>query len=180
MSQADVNTYGFAQPVAVVGMKADLATDIVDSFAAQVAIPFGRAVVRGTDATQQATLSNNASNSFLGVALHTHTQRQGFDPSVQSGDNPASSNAVYGIGDTVSVCRFGRVWIEVTGGVTVGADAYALVADNADRGKFTATAGSNLGPVGRFLTGTSGAGMALLEVTAALRGATGPAGPPGG
>lgn len=181
MSQADINTYGLTQPRGVVGQISDLSTAIVDSFAAQVAVAFGRVVVRGTDGERQCAPANNASNSFLGVAVHTHSQRQGFNPNTQSAAGAASTDAVYAIGDTVSVLRFGRVLVEVVGAATAGADAYAIVADTADRGKFTATVGSNLGPVGRFLTTVgSGGGLVEVEITAALRGATGPQGAPGG
>lgn len=166
MAQVQGQGYGFAQDVAQAGQKVDLTTDIVDSYAAQTAIPFGRGVSQGT-AANQANLAA-AGGIFLGVALFTHAKEQTL-----------AGEAAYVIGDAVSTLTFGRVWGEAVGEVTKEADAYVITTVGANQGKFTAASGSGaLGPVGRF----KGAGedeLVIVEITAALRGATGADGAPG-
>lgn len=159
--------YGFALGKAVKGQKADLMNDQVDSYLAEGAVPFGAAVVQGTGDRQGAVAAAD-DDVFLGVAIHTHTV-------VNDGEADG-----YADKDAVSVVTYGRVWVEADGAVAKEADAYVLI-DGApgDVGvKFTATATDNLGPVGRFKTSGEDE-LVVLEVSAALRGATGPQGEPG-
>jgi len=159
-------TYGFSLTAGQAGQKADLMFDQVDSYAAQTAVPYGRGVSQGT-AANQANLAA-AGAAFLGVALHTHANEQAL-----------SGGAQYDIGETISVGTLSRAWVEAVGAVTVGADAYCITTVGANQGKFTASSGSGaLGPVGRFKTAGTDT-LVVLEVTSALRGATGPAGEPG-
>jgi len=159
-------TYGFALTPGQAGQKADLMFDQVDSYAAQTAIPFGRGVSQGTAANQVNLAA--AAGTFIGVALHTHANEQAL-----------TGGAQYDIGETVSVGVLSRAWVEAVGAVTVGADAYCITTVGADQGKFTASSGSGaLGPVGRFKSAGEDT-LVVLEVTSALRGATGPQGPQG-
>lgn len=165
MAQVQGQGYGFAQDVAQAGQKVDLSTDIVDSYAAQTEIPYGRGVTQGT-AANQVNLAASA-GTFLGAALFTHANEQAL-----------AGGAEYAIGDAVSVLAFGRVWGEAVGEVTKEADAYVITTVGDDQGKFTASDDGTLGPVGRF----KGAGedeLVIVEITAALRGAQGPQGEAG-
>ena len=99
MAQVAGQGYGFAQDVAQAGQKVDLSTDIVDSYAAQTAIPYGRGVTQGTAANQVNLAA--AAGTFLGVALFTHAKEQAL-----------AGGASYAIGDAVSTLAFGRLtWL---------------------------------------------------------------------
>ncbi|QDP67005.1 MAG: hypothetical protein Unbinned3138contig1000_47 [Prokaryotic dsDNA virus sp.] len=133
--------YGYISTVAQAGQKVDLVFDTVDSFAAEGAVPFGVAVIRGT-ADDQCQVADSDAGDFLGVSLFTHTIEQTF---------PATGNAAYADTDTVSVVSDGRVWMEAVGAVTAGAAAYAIVAAGATQGQATATSTDNL-LIGKFIT----------------------------
>jgi hypothetical protein len=157
-------SYGFSLDKAQAGQKADLMNDQVDSYAAQTVIPYGRGVSQGTAANQVNLAA--AAGTFIGVALFTHAKEQAL-----------AGGAQYAIGDTVSVGVFSRVWVDAVGAVTKEADAYVITTVGANQGKFTASSGSGaLGPVGRFKTAGEDE-LVIVEITAALRGATGPQGP---
>lgn len=160
MAQVQGQGYGYALDKAQAGQKFDLSTDIVDSYAAQTAIAFGRGVSQGTAANQVNLAA--AAGTFLGVALFTHAKEQSL-----------AGVAEYAIGDAVSVLTFGKVWGEAVGAVTKEADAYVITTVGATQGKFTASSGSGaLGPVGRFKSAGTDT-LVIVEITAALRGATG-------
>lgn len=148
MSQSNANDYtGLA--VAQAGQKTDLRPDVVLSFAAEEAVPFGRALKRGTDVENQCLLVDANDVGFLGIALHQHTV-------VQTGDT-----AQYAIGQTVSVLETGECWVEVTSNVTAGAAAHVDVSN----GKLTATATSNLAvPGGTFTTSAASGELARLRI----------------
>jgi len=160
MAQVQGQGYGYALDKAQAGQKFDLSTDIVDSYAAQTAIAFGRGVSQGTAANQVNLAA--AAGTFLGVALFTHAKEQSL-----------AGVAAYAIGDAVSVLTFGKVWGEAVGAVTKEADAYVITTVGATQGKFTASSGSGaLGPVGRFKSAGTDT-LVIVEITAALRGADG-------
>lgn len=160
MAQVQGQGYGYALNKAQAGQKFDLSTDIVDSYAAQTAIAFGRGVSQGTAANQVNLAA--AAGTFLGVALFTHAKEQSL-----------AGVAEYAIGDAVSVLTFGKVWGEAVGAVTKEADAYVITTVGATQGKFTASSGSGaLGPVGRFKSAGTDT-LVVVEITAALRGADG-------
>ena len=155
--------YGLTSDPAFAGMKADLMFDQVDSYAAQTVIPYGRGVSQGTAANQVNLAA--AGGTFIGVALHSHANEQAL-----------TGGAQYDIGETVNVGVLSRAWVEAVGAVTKEADAYVITAVGANQGKFTASSGSGaLGPVGRFKTAGTDT-LVVVEITSALRGATGPAG----
>ncbi|MFC3227339.1 hypothetical protein ACFOGJ_08870 [Marinibaculum pumilum] len=158
MSQTDPTTYGFDLEVAQAGQKYDLSYDQVDSFAAEGAVPFGVAVVAGTDPNQQVALVETASDVFRGIALFTHTREQGFNRAA----TPASTGAQYLDTETVSVLSRGRVWVKASGNVTAGALAYADLATTFND-SFTVTSTDNL-KVGRFHTSGSDGELVVLEV----------------
>lgn len=81
---------------AFAGMKADTRDDVVETFAAENAIPFGVVVTIGTK-TNQVKLGGTKP---VGVALHTHTKAIGAD---------------YVQFDAVSVLTRGLVWCKVKG-----------------------------------------------------------------
>lgn len=158
--------YGFSQTPASAGDQASLMTSVVDSYAADAAIGFGLGVIQGA-ADDTCKVCDSASGAFLGVALRTQT---------------IESNGVsegYAAEDSVSVLGFGRVWMETASAAAKNADAYIVVASGADRGKVTDVSTDNLGPIGKYISAGADGDLCVIEITRALRGATGPQGPAG-
>ena len=165
-------TYGFELDAAQAGQKVDLATDIVDSFKAEGAVPFGRAVVQGT-ADDQCKLPNSSEDYVLGVAIFTHAIEQAL-----------AGGAEYADKDMVSVASFGRVWMDGQGEWNKNDPAYVVLSGTAGlNGTITADpslsgASAVLGPIGRFLNSGEDE-LAQVEITRALQGPQGPEGEPG-
>lgn len=106
--------YQFDMPVAIPGMKADATADVVDSFAAEVALNPGDAVIRGTDPAKQVkpVASSDDISNVIGIAVHTHKAYDGV-------------GAYYEQDYCLPVMTFGDVYVEVAGDVTAG-DAVAM------------------------------------------------------
>jgi hypothetical protein len=119
----------------------------VESRVATANIPFGRAVQRVTSDNQVGLTAS--AGVPQGVAIITHETPNDQAEDILTGQN-------------VSVLKKGRVWVQAVGAVTQGALAYGLIAVDANQGKFTATAGSNL-LVGKFVTGGTDT-LVLLDV----------------
>lgn len=95
-------------PVALPGMKADATTDVIDSFAAEVALDPGNAVFRGTDEGQVKPVAAAADISkVIGIAVHTHKAYSG-------------EGAYYEEGYVLPVMTFGDVYVEAADTVTAG------------------------------------------------------------
>ena len=95
-------------PIAIPGMKADATTDVVDSFAAEVALNPGNAVIRGTNGDQikPVTTAEDIAH-VIGIAVHTHKAYDG-------------TGAYYEQNYCVPVMTFGDVYVQVAGTVTAG------------------------------------------------------------
>jgi hypothetical protein len=148
--QSTVTQY---QPAGFAGLLDGVGPHVVRSYAAEEVIPVAYPVKLGT--TKDAEVLKTTSGALaIGFALHDHARE------LTSGG--VSQFAQY---ETVSVMTEGRVWVETTDAVVAGAVANLTVAtgkltDEAVTGgieaftQFTA----------RFITGTSGAGLALVEI----------------
>lgn len=149
-----LNNYTFDMPLGFAGMIADSSQKVTDSFAAEGVIPYGVAVVRGTDPVNQAKVVTAADDldNFVGISHSTHMQIQNESGEVQYLDK-----------DTVNVLSFGRVWVNVTEAVTAGTEAQ-VVATGADAGKFATTGTAVTNKRLTFLTSTTAAGLAVVEI----------------
>lgn len=133
---------------AVVGQLVDCTNRRVDSKYAEEAIDAGDAVQIGTD-DNQVVVSTDA---VYGVAIQHPTLTMSDDTGL----------AAYAEFDSVSILRQGRVWVAVDGAVAINAQAYW----DATAGAFNSTATDNfIVTGGRFVTATSGAGLAILEIS---------------
>lgn len=140
-------TYNENMAVAVVGQLVDCTNRRVDSKYAENAFDAGEAVQIGSSDTQIETVDT----AVYGVAIQ--------HPTLTLGDD--SGTAAYAQYDGVSVLRAGRIWVAVDGAVAVDAQAYWDIA----AGAFNSTATDNIIVAGgRFVTSTSGAGLAILEI----------------
>ena len=150
MSQTTVSLYGNA---AFKGMLYDIGTNDVMSYAAEANVLFARPVMLGTNKEKQ-VLHATTGAAAMGVALATHSIEQASNGDVQ-----------YAIGATVSVLKRGRVWVETNDAVVAGAVANYHVAS----GKFTDEAvAAGIEALtqlnARFITGTTAAGLAVVEI----------------
>lgn len=150
MAQTSVSQY---QPVAFKGMLADLQDYNTMSYAAEEAIPFAYPVKLGTDPAKE-VLKTTSGALTVGFALSAHAVEQ-----------TSAGVAQWGITDTVPVIKRGRFWVETTDAVTAGAVANLTVAT----GKLTdeaVAAGIEAFTQfsARFITGTTGAGLAVVEI----------------
>lgn len=100
--------YQLGQPVAIPGMKVDSTVDVIDSFAAEVALNPGDAVIRGTEDNQvkPVTTADDVAN-VIGIAIHTHKAYDG-------------AGAYYEEDYCLPVMTFGDVYVEAAGDVTAG------------------------------------------------------------
>jgi len=162
MSQT--GNYGFSLDAAQAGQLAGMDYDHIESFAAEGAIPFGRGVIFGTDATKQVAVPADATGTFAGIAVFTHSQEQGLDETANLGQE-YTTGAEYRDTDTVNVLRRGRVYGELTeDGVTAGETAYVDVSTSGEEGKFTSVSTDNLATGGVFRTGGDTGDLVIVEI----------------
>lgn len=145
---------------AYAGQLADLCPHTIASYVTEVAVAAGYGMVRGVNASgvepdsfQSAKLPAGSGDIFQGVVV--------FDPMKM----PLSANPTtqYAIGDMVALLRKGRIWVLTNAAVTIDMQAFCVY--TTDLGKFRgdSTAATAV-PGSKFLTTTSGAGLALLEL----------------
>lgn len=149
--------YGARIPAGMPGLLADLRDQLVESFAAEGHVPFGRAVLAGTNKEKQVVLAEAGGATFRGVSVHTHA-------------GATHEDGGYKDTETVNVLRRGMLWVEVTEAVEADDPAFYINApgsgDEDTAGKFTDTDDGTSVAVpggGVFRSSTTGAGLALLE-----------------
>jgi hypothetical protein len=149
------------QASAFEGMKGDSGNDDVLSRLAEVAVPFGKLVIIGTDKDKQCKLPGAATDITnaklpLGVSLQTHAMEQ------------SSSRNGYNVNDAASIMHKGRVYVKVEEAVSPSDTPYVRYAAGGNGvGSFGKTAGSTERAAlagARFLTSAGVNGLALLEV----------------
>lgn len=153
-------SYDINQGESYAGMKADSRFDTVESKIAEGAIPFGIGVVAGTDAERQVKTAALSTDTFRGVSVHEHVEKD------------ASGNAQYADEKMVSVLRKGLIVVVVETTVAAPAiddDAYVNTAvGGAELGRFTEVSTGNIATGGKFrkvgLTGPDGEALALVEI----------------
>lgn len=137
--------YDFALTVAQAGQLFDIRPDTIITLTAEIAIPFGSPVRRGTDPETQALIAT--ASAFEGVAVLTQAKEQTL-----------SGVARYEIGDAVSVVKRGAVWVTTAVAVVAGENAYVTAT-----GTYTNVSTSNL-LVGKFETSAGIGGLAVLAL----------------
>jgi hypothetical protein len=147
-------TYGTVMSEAIAGLLYDMRNVTIESYAAEGgSIPFGRAVVPGTDVRKQVKLPTAGSQGFRGIAVLEQAHAQ----------DPTTGIAQYLVTETVNVLRKGAIWVQTTGTVAENATAFYVATSGlfASSGEATSSAGSN---VGVFRTATTGSGLAVVEI----------------
>lgn len=150
MSQTAYNLY---QNAGFKGMLADMIDKEVMSYSAEAAVGFGAAVQLGTNKERQVVVATAAANA-IGIAVAAHTVEQS-----------SAGVAQYAQYDTVPVMKYGRIWVETDDAVVAGTVANLKISS----GKFTdeaVTTGIEAFTQfsARFITGTTAAGLAIVEI----------------
>lgn len=148
--QTTISQYGAA---AFTGMLDGIGPKNVRSYAAEEIIPVGFPVKLGTSPDKE-VLKATAGAGVVGFALHDHAREQ------------TSAGAVrYAATETVSVLTRGRMWVMTSDAVVAGATANLTVADGTLTDAAVAAGIEAFTQVSvKFITATSAAGLALVEI----------------
>lgn len=158
MSQTSVAEQAAALP----GMKADMGFDDVLSRIGEVAVPFGKLVVLGTDKDKQCKLPTVATDITdvtkpLGVSLKSHAM-----------ESNSAGDPTYDIKDMVSVLHKGRVYVKVEQAVVPTDSVYVRYAAGGNGlGSFGNSAGTSeraLLAGARYLSTAAADGLAIVEL----------------
>lgn len=135
------------------GLLDGIAPHDVRSYAAEAAIGMGVPVMLGTDPAKQVLKATSAA-AIIGITLHDQARVQDANGLVQ-----------YAAKETVSVLTKGRVWVSTTDAVVAGAVANITVATMAFTDASVTSGIEALTQISaRFITATTGAGLALIEI----------------
>lgn len=147
LSYTQYQTAGFP------GLLDGVGTHSVRSYAAEEIIPVGFPVRLGTDPAKE-VLKATAGATTVGFALHDHAREQTSAGAVQ-----------YAATETVSVLTAGRLWVETDDAVAAGAVARLKTSNGKLTDEAATTGIENFSIISvRFITATTGAGLALVEV----------------
>lgn len=125
----------------------------VRSYAAEEAIPVAYPVKLGTDKEKE-VLKATTGSGVVGFALHDHAREQTSAGAVQ-----------YAATETVSVLTQGRMWVMTSDAVVAGATANLTVADGTLTDAAVAAGIEAFTQINvKFITATSAAGLALVEI----------------
>lgn len=157
MSQLAYTQY---QNAGVRGLLYDLVGHDTFSYSAQGAVQMGVPVMLGTNKERQVIPAITAVGTgalVVGISIMQFDAEQAVDGTIQYADK-----------ETVSVLKKGRIWVDVNDAVTAGNVANLHLAT----GRFTDDAvGVGIEAFtqikARFLTSTTGAGLAVLDFTQA-------------
>lgn len=150
MSQTTISQYSAA---AFAGMLDGVGPKNIRSYAAEEAIPVAYPVKLGTDAAKE-VLKATAGAGVIGFAIHDHAREQNGAGLVQ-----------FAATDSVNVLTQGRFWINTSDAVVAGAvanltTATGLLTDAAVAAGIEAFTQISV----KFITATTGPGLALVEV----------------
>jgi hypothetical protein len=148
--QTTISQYGAA---AFKGMLDGIGPKNVRSYAAEGIIPVAYPVKLGTSPDKE-VLKATAGAGVVGFALHDHAREQTSAGAVQ-----------YEATETVSVLTQGRMWVMTSDAVVAGATANLTVADGTLTDAAVAAGIEAFTQVSvKFITATSAAGLALVEI----------------
>lgn len=146
-------TYSQTMPVAQTGMLDGIGPHTIASYAAEEVIPVAYPVMLGTDKEKE-VLKATAAASAIGLAL--------VNPATEQDSSGAVS---YAATETVSVLKSGRMWVMTSDAVVAGATANMTVADGTLTDASVTTGIEAFTQFSaKFVTGTSAAGLAIVEI----------------
>ena len=148
--QTSISQYGAP---AFKGMLDGIGPKNVRSYAAEEIIPIAYPVKLGTSPDKE-VLKATAGAGVVGFALHDYAREQTSAGAVQ-----------YAATETVSVLTRGRMWVMTSDAVVAGATANLTVADGTLTDAAVAAGIEAFTQISvKFITGTTAAGLALVEI----------------
>lgn len=148
--QTTISQYGAAS---FKGMLDGIGSKDISSYAAEEAIPVAYPVKLGTTPDKE-VLKATTGASAVGFALHDASLVQDANGLVQ-----------YGITETVSVLKKGRMWVMTSDAVVAGAVANLTTATGALTDAAVAAGIEAFTQINvKFVTSTSAAGLAIVEI----------------
>ena len=154
MSQTTVTQYGAA---GFAGLLYDTGDNDILSYSAEGIVGFGVPVKLGTNKERQtAALTTSAGQGALavGISLATHTIEQ-----------TSAGAAQYADKQSVSMLKRGRVWMLTNDAVVAGANANLVLANSTVTDEAVAAGIEAFTQFSaKFVTGTSAAGLAVVEI----------------
>ena len=152
--QSSVTMYGAASTV---GMLADTGFTDKLSYSAEAAVGFGVPVQLGTDKARQVkVLTTSAGQAALAVGVSVASMVV---------EQTSAGVAQYAQYDTVPVLKCGRIWMMTDDAVAAGAVANLKLSSGAVTDEAVTTGIEAFTQFSaRFLTATSGAGLALVDI----------------
>lgn len=153
-------TFGQYMEPAYAGLIADSAFHDVMSYSAGTAIPYGRAVVLGANRERQVNAAGTGVGQgalVVGIAAASYVAETAYPFT--------SSDPAYAITETVSVLKRGRIWMRTNDAVVAGSVANLVLA-NGNVTDEAVAAGIEAFTQFRatFITGTTAAGLAIVEI----------------
>ncbi len=155
-------TFDVVQAVAFAGMKGDATFDRVDSFINEESaaeMEFGIMLQQGT-LSNDALIPTGITNDLIGVLLHSHA----YANDTEIGTTGVKPNV------TLNVMSQGRCWVTTEETVTPASNVLVrcVTGTGTVMGRFRDTADGvtclDISAYARYLSSTSGAGVALLEI----------------
>jgi hypothetical protein len=163
-------TFSFTHDPAVAGMEYGSGLCQINTAIATEDLPLGAAVneiVESGNLQEQgrkyAALPGNGNGNFLGVVCHRHIEKDPDSKRTPVYQVASNETSEYRDGEACPVGVFGRFWVEVTEAVSPG-DSVWLHNSSPDKGKFNTSAGIDISTQARWITSTSGAGLAVVEI----------------
>ena len=154
MSQTSVTQYGAA---GFAGLIADSMFTDKMSYSAEAAVPFGVPVQLGTNKERQVkVLTSSVGQGALAVGISVATQAV---------EQTSAGVAAYADKETVSVMKRGRIWITTNDAVVAGAVANLVLANSTFTDEVVAAGIEAFTQFSaKFITGTTAAGLAIVEI----------------
>jgi len=136
------------------GLVTDLRPNTIISKVAEGAVPFGRALIAGTDPEIQVKIPAAAGGVFRGVSVGTWAMERN-----------TATNAEYLTTTSVSILRKGEIWVEVKEAVVVDSPVYYHIS-GVNAGYFTSDndATTELLPNAVFTMSASADELATIEI----------------
>ncbi len=161
LSVASETNRGFPGMIADSGLNKDVRS--YASGEASVEIPFGVMVAQGDTDDKCISAEGKGIADFVGVVVHSNAYARPQEHG-EVGLKPKT---------TIGAMVKGTIWVPVEDAIAIGDPVYVRVTAAAEKtvGAFSGTAGVDISVCARWVTSTTGAGVAQLKFDIDMRGA---------
>lgn len=150
-------SYDQYQPAAFAGMIADGSFRDVMSYSAEGAVGFGKPLILGTNKERQVAVAGTGAGAGALVI--------GFSAASHSVEQTSAGVAQYADTESVPTFKDGRIWVMTNDAVVAGATANLHLASGTLTDAAVTTGIEAFTQISvKFITGTTAAGLAMVEV----------------